>query len=359
MTGRLLFLRWSVVVLIAAYVGVLVVLQLLWRTSALNLWWLSLLNVFGLWLYLPLPVLLLLSLLAQPRALILLVVPLLFFGWEYRPWPQTATQYAVSGTTVRVLSWNVLFFNTNVDALDTLIRKNDPDVVALQEYGFVQARGLEAALNQRYPYQALAPGGPSGLGVWSRYPIREWDRSADRLSRCQCQRMVLDIDGQQVRLVNAHPLAPRFTFRDELAGIRLPRQIPSNFMTAHQQPQFDVLLSEAARTEQPLILVGDLNTGDRQPNYWRLRRYLSDAFREAGRGFGLTYPNVRYGASRLHMPPLVRIDYIFHSRDITALRVWNDASYVSDHRAVIADLQVPTQNQTLNSSPIENIRSSQ
>lgn len=358
MTGRLLFLRWSVVLLIAAYVLVLVVLQVLWRTSALNVWWLSLLNVFGLWLYVPLPFLLVLGLLVQPRTLILLIVPLLFFGWEYTPWPQASKQ-PTSGTTLRVMSWNVLFFNANVGALDALIRKHNPDVVALQEYGFVQARGLEAALNQRYPYQALAPGGPSGLGVWSRYPIQDWDGNADRLSRCECQRMVLDIDGQQVRLVNAHPLAPRFTFRHHLAGVQLPWQIPSDFMTAHQQPQFDVLLSEAARTDYPMILTGDLNTGDRQPNYWRLRRYLSDAFREAGRGFGLTYPSARYRASPVRMPPLVRIDYIFHSPSITAMRAWTDASYASDHRAVIADLQVPAQAHANKPSSIENIRSRQ
>lgn len=358
MTTRLLFVRWGVLLLIGSYVLAIVVLQLLWRTSALNVWWLNLLNVFGLWLYVPLPFLLLLGLLAYPRALLLLIVPLLCFGWEYAPLLHTPEQ-STNGTPLRVMSWNVLFFNPNVHALDALIRKHNPDVVALQEYGFIQVRGLEAALNQRYPYQALAPGGPSGLGVWSRYPIQEWDRDADRLSRCECQRMVLEVGGQRVRLVNAHPLAPRFTFRDELAGLRLPWEVPSDFITAHQQPQLDALVGEAARTDEPLILVGDLNTGDRQPNYWRLRRYLDDAYREAGRGFGLTYPNTRTRVGLLPVPPLVRIDYIFHSRSIKAMRAWTDASYASDHRAVIADLRVPAQAHANKQPSIEETRSRQ
>jgi endonuclease/exonuclease/phosphatase (EEP) superfamily protein YafD len=256
------------------------------------------------------------------------------------------------------MSWNVLFFNSNVHAIDTLIKQQNPDIVAIQEYGFVQARGLEAALNPRYPYRALAPGGPSGLGVWSRYPLLDWDVNADRLSRCECQRMVVDLGGQRVRLVNAHPLAPRFTFRRELAGLRLPWEVPSDFITAHQQPQLDALVSEAARTDAPLILVGDLNTGDRQPNYWRLHRYLGDAFREAGRGFGLTFPNARRKVSLLTVPPLVRIDFIFHSRSIKAIRAWTDASRSSDHRAVIADLQVPAQAHAYSSPSIEATRSS-
>ena len=63
MTTRLLFVRWGVVALIATYVLAIAILQVLWRTSALNVWWLSLLNVFGLWLYAPLPLLILLGLL--------------------------------------------------------------------------------------------------------------------------------------------------------------------------------------------------------------------------------------------------------------------------------------------------------
>jgi endonuclease/exonuclease/phosphatase (EEP) superfamily protein YafD len=353
-----IILRWGALLLIAAYVLAIAVLQVLWRTSALNIWWLSLLNVFGLWLYVPLPFLFLIGLLAYPRATWLLIVPLLCFGWEYAPWPRAAMQQA-PGSSLRVMSWNVLFANPNVDAIDAVIREHNPDIVALQEYGFVHARGLEAVLNPRYPYQALAPGGPSGLGVWSRYPILEWDGQADRLDPCKCQRLTLDIGGQNVRLVNAHPLAPRFTFRRELAGVRLPWELPSDFVTEHQQPAFDVLVREATRADEPMILVGDLNVNDRQPNYWRLRRYLDDAYREAGRGFGLTFPSTRKKIGSLTVPLLVRIDYIFHSRSISAVRAWNDASPYSDHRAVIADLQVPAQAHAFTSSSNGKPRSSQ
>ncbi len=341
MTTRLMILRWGIILLIGGYALAVAVLQLLWRTSALNIWWVSLLNVFGLWLYAPLPFLLVLGLLAQPRAIgAALIVPLVCFGWEYAPLLLTAKNSA-AGTPLRVMTWNVLYSNSEVEAIDTLIREHDPDVIALQEYSFEQALALDPILDRRYPYRASAPGGSSGLGVWSRYPILDWRARDDRRSDCACQRMVLDINGEQVRFVNAHPRAPKFTFRRDLAGVRLPLSVLSDFRTAHQQPALDALYEEAARGDRPLILVGDLNTGDRQPNYWRLRRHLVDAYRVAGRGFGLTFPNAHERLGPLRLPLLVRIDYIFHSPSITAARAFTAASPSSDHRAVVADLWVP------------------
>ncbi|HZG65837.1 MAG TPA: endonuclease/exonuclease/phosphatase family protein [Herpetosiphonaceae bacterium] len=341
MTTRLMILRWGIILLIGGYALAVAVLQLLWRTSALNIWWVSLLNVFGLWLYVPLPFLLLLGLLVQPRAIgAALIVPLVCFGWEYAPLLLTAKNSA-AGTPLRVMTWNVLYSNSDVEAIDALIREHDPDVLALQEYGFEQALTLEPILDRRYPYRASAPGGSSGLGVWSRYPILDWWARDDRRSDCACQRMVLDINGDHVRFVNAHPRAPKFTFRHYLAGVRLPVSVLSDFRTAHQQPALDALVEEAARGDRPLILVGDLNTGDRQPNYWRLRRHLVDAYRVAGRGFGLTFPNAHERLGLLRLPLLVRIDYIFQSPSITAARAFTAASPSSDHRAVVADLRVP------------------
>jgi vancomycin resistance protein VanJ len=277
---------------------------------------------------------------AQPRAIVALVVPLVCFAWEYAPLLRTAKP-STAGTPLRVMTWNVLFFNRDMEAIEALIREHDPDVIALQEYSFSQGLALEPALNSRYPYRALAAGGPSGLGVWSRYPILDWSARADRLSGCTCQRMLLDVGGLKVRFVNAHPRAPRFTFRERVAGLRLPQVIPTGFITVHQQPALDMLVEEAARAAEPIILVGDLNTGDRQPNYWRLRRYLTDAYRAAGRGFGLTFPNSRKQSGPLRLPALVRIDYIFHSPSITAVHATTAASPSSDHRAVVADLRVP------------------
>lgn len=340
MSTRFLVLRAALVALVVLYVLVIVTLQLFWRTSALNLWWMQVLNVFGLWLYLPLPLLMLLALLAQSRAGgLALLVPLLLFGWEYAAMfvPQ---QTPGPGTPIRIMSWNILYTNEDVAGIDALVRRHDPDIVALQEYSFTHSLTLPALLDARYPYRAAAPGGPSGMGVWSRYPIRDWSAVDDRRAACACQRMRVAVPGQTIQLVNAHPKAPGLDYDNEIGPWRLPIKVLSNFRTAHQQPVIDALVELARTSDEPLLVVGDLNTNDRQPNYWRLRQHFDDAFRRGGRGFGLTWPSSGSKVGPFSVPPLVRIDYVLYTAGINTANAFTAAAAAADHRAVIADLVV-------------------
>ena len=325
-------LRRGLALLILLYALLIGGLQLLWRTPALNIWWVQLLNVFGLWLYLPLPCLLLLVPLARPRAVaVALAVPLSCFGWEYAAlfMPE---RVAADGTPLRVLSWNVLFSNHDIAAIDTLIRAHRPDVVALQELSVDQSRALQPLLDRRYPYRALAPGGPGGLGVWSRFPILDSSVADDRRNSCACQRLIIEVSGQTIRFVNAHPFAPRYAMRSWIAGYRLPLPLPRDFATARQEPAIDALVAMARAGGAPLIIAGDLNTSDRQANYWRLRRYLQDAYRAAGRGFGLTFPHRAMRIGPYWLPSLLRIDYILYSAGIEATRAFTVGTPASDHR---------------------------
>ena len=340
MSTRFLALRSALVALVVMYVLIIVTLQLLWRTSALNLWWVQVLNVFGLWLYLPLPLLMLLVLLAQSRtAGLMLVVPVLLFGWEYAAMfvPQRA---AGAGTPLRIMSWNILYTNEDIAGIDALVRRHDPDIVALQEYSFTHSLTLPALLDARYPYRAAAPGGPSGMGVWSRYPILDWSAVDDRRAACACQRMRVAVPGQTIQLVNAHPKAPGLDYSEELGRWQLPIKVLSGFRTAHQQPVIDALVEMATTSAEPLLVVGDLNTNDRQPNYWHLRQHFDDAFRRAGSGFGLTWPSSGTKVGPFKVPPLVRIDYVLYTAGIKTANAFTSAAASADHRAVIADLVV-------------------
>jgi endonuclease/exonuclease/phosphatase (EEP) superfamily protein YafD len=341
MKRTLRLLRGLLAVLLVFYAVGLLALFGLWRTDALAIWWVQLLNLFGLWLYLPLPFALLLALLARPRKVALvLLLPLLAFGWEY------GAQFAphrpsTTGTPLRMMTWNIYVRNLDIDGILTTVRAQQPDVVALQELGNYQADSLDRSLQRDYPYRVLAPGGSGGLGVWSRYPLMQVAPPEGRTSGCSCQRLMLDINGQRVRLVNAHPMVPeyRWGFRYVLKGAR-PIRYPRYFSTQRQEPALAELVAEASAGGQPLIMVGDFNTGDRQPNYWRLRQYLGDSFREAGWGFGLTYPNAGKGYGRGLLPPMIRIDYIFHSPGIVARSAHTVAGAGSDHRGVVADLSL-------------------
>ncbi len=328
--------------LLVAYALAIGLLQLLWRTPALEWWWLQLLNIFGLWLYLPLPLALLLAPLVRPRRLaLLLLVPLAAFAWEYGP-QFASRQTAVEGQSLRVMSWNLLSRNRDIAAIEAMIREHGADVVALQELSVRQADALMPRLERDYPFHALSPAPPNGrgegLGVWSRYPLEEISPPQSQRTGCSCQRLLLDVGGRPIRLLNVHPTIPVTFARGNLwkGGPRIPAL--TSFSTRPQEPALEAIEAEAQANRTAMVVVGDFNTHDRQPNYWRLRRYLQDAHRVAGSGFGLTFPNYRAWARPLPVPPFLRLDYVFYTPDLVATRAWNDTIPTSDHRAILADL---------------------
>ena len=62
---------------------------------------------------------------------------------------------------------------------------------------------------------------------------------------------------------------------------------------------------------------------------------LIDSFREAGFGLGLTYP-LRFGSSEL--PPFLRIDYVWHTRELRAVDAHVMPDTGSDHLPVWVEL---------------------
>lgn len=351
-------LRGGIARLLALYTLGIVVLQVMWRTTALEIWWIELLNLFGLWLYLPLPFALLLAPIARPRKVsFLLVAPLVFFGWEYGSLfvPQAA---ASEGTPLRVMTWNILYRNWDTDAIAATVYKQAPDILAVQELSPAHVGPLQALLGREYPYSALDPGGPGGLGLWSRHPIVQSAPSDGRRMGCSCQQVVLDVGGERVQVINVHPVTPQYAFGGRyLADGAIPVPLPRWFSTERQEPAIAALVAAAGAGDDRLIVAGDFNTGDRHQNYWRLRRELRDAYREAGSGFGLTFPNGGEVVRGLELPAMLRIDYIFYGDGIDARNAHTVAAPSSDHRAVVADLLLTPRsevNPTMSSFKFEN-----
>jgi endonuclease/exonuclease/phosphatase (EEP) superfamily protein YafD len=99
------------------------------------------------------------------------------------------------------------------------------------------------------------------------------------------------------------------------------------------------LLAERARASAPSLLVGDFNKTPYSLLHRRLRRRgLRDAFREVGRGCGFTFPVFgRY--KRIPLPPLVRIDYVWHTSDLRAILCRTGPDGGSDHLPLVAELE--------------------
>ena len=99
--------------------------------------------------------------------------------------------------------------------------------------------------------------------------------------------------------------------------------------------------------DQPAVLIGDLNATDQSEEHAILTGLgLVDAFRAAGFGFGPTFPSHQgYGYPFKQAIPLVRVDYVFHTRHFEPVRAWVGPDVESDHLPVIAELIWPAENQ--------------
>lgn len=342
------FLHTAQRIVYASLLGLAVVYSLgygVWRVLLLtplyaNWWWLPLSEIVGSWFYLPLlPLVLSASLLRHRRMLIVLSLPLLMFGVEYGrqflPNWQLYWTDSSHNLPLRVMTWNTLYTSDRNQEFQRLLQRVQPDIVALQEVRNGFPRSLNTVLNDLYTHrQVYSAGTTRSLAILSRYPILDAMASNDlEIYRCTCVYVTIDFHGKPITVLTAHPPRPVIELRWRWRG--LPRI--DHFDTENQRLPFESMQQRIDAFDGPLIVLGDLNTTERQPNYRRLRQRLDDAFGAAGWGMGYSYPRVE---PRVTMPitPLIRIDHILTSRHWIARTAWTGQLSSSDHLYVVADL---------------------
>jgi hypothetical protein len=210
--------------------------------------------------------------------------------------------------------------------------------VAVQELSWDMAGPLADALREAYPYQTLAPSAaPDGLGIFSRLPFEDVVPAdiGPPPGPCYCQAVSVRLGGRAVQVLNAHPGPPD-------VGVRRlgPLPLPVHFDDGTGLPDRRQLLQRLDAAHLPLLLLGDLNTAERQPYYAQLRQRLADTHREVGWGPGWTFPSPPVGPLPV---PLVRIDYVLHSSEWRAAAEHTGLTPGSDHRHVVADLVLQSQ----------------
>jgi vancomycin resistance protein VanJ len=218
--------------------------------------------------------------------------------------------------------------------LADLLARAQTDVVGLQELTPSQAEVLAADLASLYPYQVVAPGGFSGKGVLSRFPIVS-DEQLHLYPGRPDLRVMAELGGTTVQVLVAHPPPPRLTRArlafDALAVAQLAR------------------LAELALEHSPSVLLGDFNMTPRHPIYARfVAAGLVDAFAAAGVGRGWTLPRrvgnasrFQRGLHRVPLRPVARVDYIWCTPGVQAEAAWVGDDAGSDHLPVGARLVLP------------------
>ncbi len=314
----------------------------------------SLLNEFTPWFFLPLPLwLLTLAVARKPAALFATALPWVMFtslyGELFVPRPAQLSELTGRGrpgeARVRVMTFNILGSSRSAANLARVIEEANPDILMTQELVPSLAQQLNAALGDTYPHSRLRTTGLwEAQGIWSRYPILSEERWDGSQRGAHWQHAVLDVNGTRLHLVNLHLTTPRVNYRSSEA---LPLPVVFGEVSAARSLEVDWLvprLRALAATADPVIVAGDLNLTDQTPEFRRLLAAgYANAHRQAGWGFGLSFPAVPrvrvLRRSFLVRFPLIGIDHILLSSEVGARRamVWPDGGG-SDHRPVVADV---------------------
>ncbi len=329
------------VALIWVYFTLLYGWMLLHLLTADRLGVVSLVNHFAVFLFLPLPLVILANLLLR-RTVIwgLALLGGIAFAWlwggYFAPKSKPAAAASSDADVLTVMTFNVLGWQRDVLPQVNAIRAEKADVVFLQEVNLELAAALQTGLAADYPYQALNPQpGVSGMGVLSKYPLQPIAVSLPLQWVGDPQVLSLDWQGRQITLINFHMVPTTPGSVRQAAALNRLREEEARALT------------ETARRMSPAILAGDANTTPLSEAYTILTNGFSDAWKEAGFGLGHTFPGSNAaGSARPSIPGaplpmwLTRIDYIFHSPDfqtVSARLARFDG--VSDHRGVVAALK--------------------
>ncbi|MBX3060126.1 MAG: endonuclease/exonuclease/phosphatase family protein [Anaerolineae bacterium] len=313
--------RWGVVT--AVYLALMAMWFGLWWLTADRFWWLVMVNRVVPYLFVPalvLPVIFLVK--RRWRLAVMAGLPLLIFVWLY--WPYLLPQRSEPGTAVlRVMSYNVLFSNHDVDGVARVIKTYAPDLVALQEVQPRMMAQLQERLAAEYPYALM--GTPNDFGtttVFSRYPFLDQqivDLGDDRPATM----VAVAVGGERVVFTAVHLRA---------YGLRwVPlRQMPQAIgeRTRLQNRQAEILMAALAQQEGTVIVGCDCNSKESSSSYRMLTEMLANA---AHSHPSLILPGASPDRNLQH------IDYILYRGNVRANGVYVIVdSGGSDHQPIMA-----------------------
>jgi endonuclease/exonuclease/phosphatase (EEP) superfamily protein YafD len=317
-------LSWLYVTLIALWL----VLRALFFDQ---IWWLALVNSFAIYLFMPLPPLLLAALWRRRLAPILgLAIPAAAFGALFGALllPRPSTPPA-DRPTITAMSFNVLTSNKDTGALVEAIRAAQPDILGMQELTAGKRDALKAAFGQQLSYHTLDwPRSDGNVGLMTRFPIE----AAQPISLPTGQpalHAILRVGERKLHVLVAH-LSPNHLFNDPTIDLATA----TTNAYARRATEIARLTEEMRSLDAPAILLCDCNLTDTSQAHATLQAFLTDSFGEAGWGLRLT----NYASSISFLGQ--RIDYVWHSAGLLALTAEVGRAGGSDHLPVVAQLRI-------------------
>jgi len=252
---------------------------------------------------------------------------------------------------IRVGSFNVQSFHEDpsiysVREVTELMKDYQVDVVCLQEFSGNSFFSIDSinTMFREYPYVAIQQSKQPGLdlAIYSKFPIENKAGVFFDSSKNKAMWVDIKVGHTPVRVFNCHLQTTNFNqtkgllskitidgyYESKAAAIR-ETMLRMGANAQKRADQVDKLYQMVDTTRSAAIVCGDFNDTPTSYSYYRMKEKLQDGFQSAGSGFESTF---RY----LHR--LLRIDYIFHSKELAGRRYCSPSFDFSDHNPVIMEL---------------------
>ncbi|MCW0220428.1 MAG: endonuclease/exonuclease/phosphatase family protein [Prosthecobacter sp.] len=338
------FLKWLTWIFILLYVVALVAF-----IAALS--WIGEKNVTSAFLlylppaiwWLPAVPLAFFGLLLNRKALLILLLGMLWFGYAFLGWRMGGTGENPSGA-LKVMTYNRGQHMNQ--SLQPFKEATTPDIILFQEASG-RAAGYAAAADYS---EFIATKSLGEHTILSRYPILE-EALLPALpgNSPKAARFVIDWNGKQVAIYSVHLQTPRDVLGAQMRGgflygiLGLPgtpwaakrRQL--QIFWDDQMADAELILKAVREDPLPAIVAGDFNAPHMGYIHRLITRELGDSHATVGQGCGFSFPG------STHNPlsaggPWMRIDYVFFTQHWQAVNCITEPDRPSQHRALTSTL---------------------
>ncbi|MDC0297512.1 endonuclease/exonuclease/phosphatase family protein [Crocinitomicaceae bacterium] len=268
-----------------------------------------------------------------------------------------------NANTLKVMSYNVRLFgyydqnsmNTKNGILN-YIRREDPDVLCLQEFFNKKGSHDFNTLDSIYTIMSIrshhekskffpSTGTHYGISLFSKYPIvnkgtvHHKGSKKDNLNYCIFADIVKKKD--TIRVYNVHFQSIKLetdeyvrqtnmTSEGGSGSIKYKSAISKlNRAFKIRSTQSTTVKNHIDKSPYKTVICGDFNDTPISYTYQVFNNDLTDAFRNTSNGFGTTYSGYL---------PAGRIDYIFHSKSLNSAKFSIQKEKLSDHFAISCTL---------------------
>ena len=226
--------------------------------------------------------------------------------------------------------------NKNALAFQAFLQKADADLICVQER---TKRHLDL-YKQIFKGYSLYPEEFIGTCIYSRQPILDsgniyFDTNAHNATWVEVM-----YKGQRIRIYSIHLSSNKIKKLDGNGSIReiwdksLFILDKYNLHAVKRKQQLEKILTHAQSSPYPVVLTGDFNDVPLSHMYRTIANKYRDAFLDTGFGFGKTHKT---------KVPILRIDYAFHSEELTAGSQEVMRANFSDHYPLLTSVDLLNQ----------------